>query len=188
MPRRKTAPSLEAQISGDATVYEKIVGKFKKPRLSREHALQARPIRNPALKWEELDNGEVQIVLPRRRDTMGRVLSTLFYVPKSKPVSLDVVGARVWTLCDGEHTVSDIVEALMDEHKLHRREAEVSLTEFLRMLGKRNMLAFAVPTEYLELEERKDRKKEQTQKKPAKPPKAQAKPGKGSQKGRKRKR
>jgi len=159
MPRRREAPTLQAQVSGDATIYEKIVGKLKKPRLSREHALQARPVRNPALKWEELDNGEVQIVLPRRRDAMGKLLSSVFYVPQSKPVSLDVVGAAVWQLCDGEHTVNDIAVALMEEHKLHRREAEVSLTEFLKMLGKRNMVGFVVPAEFLEADEKEAKQK-----------------------------
>jgi hypothetical protein len=183
MPSRKEPPSLQAQVSGDATVYEKVVGKFKKPRLSREHALEARPVRNPSLKWEALDNGEVQIILPRRRDAMGKLLSSVFYVPPSKPVSLDVVGARVWQLCDGEHTVNDITEALMEEHKLHRREAEVSLTEFLKMLGKRNMVAFVVPTEFLETNE-KPEKKPDAPKKPAKPKPAPKSPGKG----RKRKR
>jgi len=186
MPRRKDPPSLQAQVSGDATVYEKIVGRFKKPRLSREHALQARPVRNPSLKWEEQDNGEVKVILPRRRDAMGKLLSSVFYVPQSKPISLDVVGARVWQLCDGEHTVNDITEALMEEHKLHRREAEVSLTEFLKMLGKRNMVAFVVPTEFLETDEKADRAGATT-KKPAKPKQA-PKGAKPVPKGRKRKR
>jgi hypothetical protein len=184
MPRRKSPPSLEAQLSGEATVYERIVGKFKKPRLSREHALQARPIRNPALEWEELDNGEVRVVLPRRRDLVGKLLSSVFYVPQSKPISLDVVGARVWKLCDGEHSVHDITEALMEEHKLHRREAEVSLTEFLRMLGKRNMVAFVVPTKFIEMDEKEAQKQKAAEKNPTKP-KAPPKPAK---KGRKPKR
>jgi len=179
MAQRKAPPSLQEQVSGDATVYERIVGKFRKPRLSREHALQARPVRNPALKWEALDSGEVQVVLPRRRDVMGKLLSSVFYVPQSKPISLDVVGARVWQLCDGEHTVNEIAEALMEEHKLHRREAEVSLTEFLKMLGKRNMVAFVVPTEYLEADEKADKPK------PARP-KPEPKVGKPTGKGRKR--
>ncbi|MGQ9729887.1 MAG: PqqD family protein [Candidatus Zipacnadales bacterium] len=149
MARHKPDPTLPAELSGDATVYEKIIGKFRKPRLSREHALEARPIRNPALKWEKLDNGEVQIILPRRKDAVGKLLSTLFYIPETRPVNLDIVGAKIWQLADGEHTVADMVEALIEEHKLHRREAEVSLTEFLKMLGKRNMVAFIIPSEYL---------------------------------------
>jgi hypothetical protein len=168
-------PALQAEVSGDATVYERILGKFKKPRLSREHALQARPVRNPALKWETLDNGEVQIILPRRRDATGKLLSKLFSVPPTKPISLDVVGARVWELCDGEHTVNDIAQALMEEHKIHRREAEVSLTEFLKTLGKRNMVAFVVPVEHLRMEGKPETPAEA----PSKPdtPKAPRRPG-----------
>jgi hypothetical protein len=185
MRSRKGAPALEAQLSGEATLYEKIVGRFKKPRLSRDHALEARPVRNPALVWEELDSGEVKITLPRRADVVGKLLSAVFYIPKSRPISLDVVGARVWKLADGEHTVRDMVDALMDEHKLHRREAEVSLTEFLRMLGKRNMVAFVVPTEFLDAVEEEAAPGEQPAARPARP----ATPRKtSSKKGRKRKR
>ena len=171
MRERKDVPALPAGMSGDATVYDRIIAAFRKPRLSREHALQARPIRNPALEWEALDNGEVQIILPRRRDAMGKLLSSVFYVPQSKPVNLDVVGAQVWKLCDGEHTVNGIAQALMEEHKLHRREAEVSLTEFLKMLGKRNMVAFVVPTEHIETEEKTEKRAEAPDKPstPAKP-------------------
>ena len=129
--------------------------RFKKPKMSRSKALQARPFRNPSLEYEELDSGEVRVILPRRRDVVGKLLTILFYVPESRPVNLDVVGAKVWLMSDGTNTVDDIAAALEDEHKLHRREAEVSLTEFLKMLGKRNMVAFAVPTEFLGEDEKK---------------------------------
>ncbi len=147
--RSQKEPEFEGLIPDEATLYEKVRGKFRKPELTRKQALAARPVRNPALKWERLDSGEVRIILPRRNDYVGKLLSFLFHVPKSRPVSLDVVGAHVWELCDGEHTVDDLVDALMDEHRLHRREAEVSLTAFLKMLGKRNMVAFIVPTQFL---------------------------------------
>jgi TATA-binding protein-associated factor Taf7 len=146
----KQPDGLETIVTDDATLYGKLKAKFRKPKLSRKQALSARPVRNPALKWEKLDGGEVRIILPRRDDHTGKVLSFLFYVPKSRPVTLDIVGARVWELCDGEHTVDDLVEELVEEHRLHRREAEVSLTEFLKMLGKRNMVAFIVPKEFVD--------------------------------------
>lgn len=155
MPSKKS-PQLDAPLSEGATLYDRIISKFRKPKLSRGQALQARPIRNPALKWTELDSGEIRIVLPRRKDATGKLLSVLFYIPKSRPVNLDVVGSRVWSLCDGEHTVADIADVLADEHKLHRREAEVSLTEFLKMLGKRNMVAFVVPKEFLAEDEEEE--------------------------------
>ena len=126
--------------------------KLKKagPALTREQAMQAWPVRNPALKVHVADDDAVTIELPRRKDWMGGVLGFLFSVPQAKPVQLDEVGSLVWNLCDGDHTVRDIVGALVDEYKLNRREVEVSLTEYLQTLAKRGMVGFAVPREVAE--------------------------------------
>jgi len=115
--------------------------------LTREQAFDARPVRNPSLKWRLNDEDSVEVIIPRRGDRLGRALGFLFYVPQSRPVVLDEVGSRVWTLCDGERTVEEIVETLRGEYKLGRREVEVSLTEYLRTLGKRGMIGFLVPEE-----------------------------------------
>jgi len=120
------------------------------PALTREQAMQAWPVRNPALQVSEGEEGLVTIELPRRKDWMGGVLGFLFSVPQSKPVQLDEVGSFVWGLCDGDHTVSDIVGALVNEYKLNRREVEVSLTQYLQTLAKRGMVGFAVPREVAE--------------------------------------
>ncbi|MCE5241195.1 PqqD family peptide modification chaperone [bacterium] len=126
--------------------------KLKKngPALTREQAMQAWPVRNPALQVSEREEGLVTIELPRRKDWMGGVLGFLFSVPQSKPVQLDEVGSFVWGLCDGDHTVSDIVGELVNEYKLNRREVEVSLTQYLQTLAKRGMVGFAVPREVAE--------------------------------------
>jgi len=122
---------------------------LKRPRspLTREQAFEARPVRNPSLKWRLNDDDDVEVVIPRRSDRLGRVLGFLFYVPESRPLVLDEVGSRVWQLCDGERTVEEIIATLRDEYKLDRREVEVSLTEYLRSLGKRGMIGFLVPEE-----------------------------------------
>lgn len=126
--------------------------KLKKPQggLTREQALAAWPIRNPSLTWRVNDEGEVAVDLPRRKDWVGGILGFLFTVPESKPVILDEVGGFVWQLCDGDHDVNDIVTELSRTHKLNRREAELSLHQFLQMLGKRGMVAFALPKEVAE--------------------------------------
>lgn len=126
--------------------------KLKTPQggLTREQAMQAWPVRNPALTAHVSDDGIVTVELPRRKDFMGGVLGFLFSVPKSKPVQLDEVGSFVWNLCDGEHTVADVTSALADEYKLNRREVELSLTDYLQTLAKRGIVAFAVPREVAE--------------------------------------
>ena len=117
----------------------------EKTQVTREQAFMARPVRNPDLKWRTNDDDCAEVIIPRRKDRMGRVMSWVFAVPETRPVLLDEVGTHIWNLCDGEHTVGDLIQALCDEYRLGQREVEVSLTEYLRMLGKRGMIAFLVP-------------------------------------------
>ena len=116
-----------------------------KPEITRDQAFEALPVRNPDLKWRLNDQDCFEVVVPRRRDRVGRIMGFVFAVPESRPVVLDEVGTFIWHRCDGEHTVEDLVEALREEYKLGRREVELSLTEYLRMLGKRGMIGLLVP-------------------------------------------
>ncbi len=131
------------------------VGVMKKRQmpLSRDEAFEARPVRNPRLKWRINEEGHVEVVVPRRKDFFGRVVGFLFFVPENRPIVLDEVGTRVWELCDGENTVSQIVNALAKEYKLGRREVEASLTEYLKTLGQRGMVGFLIPEEFVEDED-----------------------------------
>jgi len=118
-----------------------------RPELTREQAMSARPIRNPSLKWRENDDGEAVIVLPRRTDWVGKALAWMFFVPEARPIALDDVGTFVWQNCDGGQAVSKLIDLLCAEYQLGKREAELSLTEFLKMLGKRGMIGFLIPKE-----------------------------------------
>lgn len=117
------------------------------PALSRAQATAARPIRNPALPWHETEQGCVVVTIPRRQDLVGKVLAWLFMVPESRPVVLDEIGSFVWKLCDGQRSFADIAAALGREYTITAREAEVSLAEFMRRLGRRGMIAFILPKE-----------------------------------------
>jgi hypothetical protein len=78
---------------------------------------------------------------------VGKILAWLFMVPESRPVVLDEIGTFVWKLCDGERSFADIAAALSQEYTISAREAEVSLAEFMRRLGRRGMIAFVLPKE-----------------------------------------
>ncbi len=118
----------------------------RQPRLSRQQALTSLPVRNQAVEWRARGENTV-LVMRRREDWVGRMLSLFFVVPKERKLELDQVGSYVWQHCDGRHTVADLVQSLMRRYKLNRKEAEVSLTSFLRLLGKRRLVAVAVPGE-----------------------------------------
>ena len=124
--------------------------KRRAPRLTREQSLNALPVRNTLVEYRRTEEGEIEISIPRREDLIGKLMALVFFVPKKRKVVLEAVGSDVWEMCDGQHTVSQIIDALVKKHKLTRREVEASLTEYLRKLGKRRLVAFAVPKAMLE--------------------------------------
>lgn len=118
----------------------------RQPKISKQRALASYPVRNQAVEWTS--EGEQTVLVARRReDWVGRLLTLFFVVPKERKIGLDPVGSYVWRRCDGQHTVAELIRDLADRYKLNRKEAEVSLTAFLRQLGKRKLIAIAVPKE-----------------------------------------
>ena len=131
-------------IGGFNDILVRLKLRTRQAQLTREQAMGAYPVRNPALQWKVNNAGNVVVVLPRRGDIQGKALGWLFMVPESKPIELDEVGTDVWHYCNGDHTVAGLVALLAEKYKLNKREVEVSLTEYLRTLGKRGMIGFMV--------------------------------------------
>jgi hypothetical protein len=112
--------------------------------LTSEQVLRSRPVRNEGLRQERIEGGGLRLYLERRREWWARLLALVFPIPKVRPVELDAVGEEVWELCDGEHTLRQMIDIFRERHKLTRAEAEWSLRTYLRDLGKRSLVAFAV--------------------------------------------
>ncbi len=121
----------------------------KRKRLTREESLNARPVRNPEVEWTERD-GEVLLRVPLPKGKWMPILKSVSGAPqRERKVQLDELGSYVWARCDGERTVLSICEALCDDYKLSYREALVSLTTYLRQLGKRGLVGFALDKDVL---------------------------------------
>jgi len=122
--------------------------KEEKPSLARDKTFASRPVRNPYLKWERKEGGEVIISVPRDRGSRrSNVLSKLVSLPEYRQVQLDKIGAEVWIHCDGSRTFEQIMGLLQEKHKLSRRESEVSLSLYMRKLMEKKFLALLVPGE-----------------------------------------
>ena len=116
----------------------------RRPRFTPEEVLLSRPIRHDGLQIEPTEEGGLRIIIERRREWWVRVLSVFLPIPKRRPIELDPLGREVWELCDGEHTLRQMIRAFEERHKLSRAEAEWSLRTYLRDLAKRGLVAIAV--------------------------------------------
>lgn len=115
----------------------------RKPTLAREQALRLYPLRNPAVRYETLENGCVMLIVPVRPRGLLRLLGKLFKLPREHRIELDETGSTVWNLCDGQHSVEAIVQKLIRRYKLERREAEYALFAFLDTLSRRGFIAYS---------------------------------------------
>ena len=133
--------------------------KKRPPNLGRENVVQSIPLRNTVIKWEMDDKNEVSLVIPQKDKLWVKITSKIFMIPDKRVVVLDDVGSFVWTLCDGKNSIEHIVRRLCNKYNLTRKEAEVSLLTYMRQLGKRGFVGFAVSKEQYEKAQKRTDKK-----------------------------
>ena len=109
--------------------------------------LASRPTRNDSLRWEQNDAGEVQVFIERQETWKVRLLSKAFYIPRERKITLDEVGTEVWQMCNGRNSVGQMIELLSDKYQLNRKEAEVSLLQYLKTLGQKRFVGFVLEGE-----------------------------------------
>lgn len=110
--------------------------------VSRQEFLNAKPLRNPSLKWERNKNGKVTVYIAYKKSRFANIFSK---IPKEKQVVLDKVGSLVWSFCDGNHTIKEIAETLHQEYKLTRKEGEAALHTYFNQLSERGLVGFVLP-------------------------------------------
>jgi hypothetical protein len=113
--------------------------------LSRTDALSCIPIRNPRVMEESrLDSGEMILAYPESLKPWFSVILPRMKkesdIRRTRKLQLDVLGTCVWNLVNDKSTVMDIIESFAGLHQLYLKEAEISVIQFLRELGRRGII------------------------------------------------
>ena len=118
--------------------------KIRPPDVDRQATLTLRPGRNSLLTWERSETGGMVLTVPQNQKAgkFTKAMAKWLRAPTERKVELDEVGAYVFEMCDGSHTVETIVQKTGRQYKMNRREAEISVTMFLQMLHERNFIGF----------------------------------------------
>jgi hypothetical protein len=113
--------------------------------MSRAAALKCRPEKSLHITESRLETGEVILEYPLTvRPWIAAVAKRLGKshddVVQIKKLQLDAMGTAVWDMVDGYRSVRRIVQIFAETHRLDNKEAEVSVTSFIRDLGQRGLL------------------------------------------------
>ena len=118
--------------------------KPKPTAVTREAALKHVPVKNVHVTETLLESGDVLLKHPARMRPLFAGVIGLFGGRTDRvyerKLQLDSLGAQVWGMIDGESTVKQIIHRFAQAHRLHSREAEISVTTFLRELGRRGLI------------------------------------------------
>lgn len=114
-------------------------------KLTRTQAMACIPVKGGHVQESRLETGEILLAYP---DYKQPWFTRLFRGPgrsekdavRIKKLQLDALGTAVWELLDGRRSVQQIIERFTDKYSLHAKEAEVSVSQFLRELGRRELI------------------------------------------------
>ena len=112
--------------------------------LSRAAALKCRPDKSLHITETRLETGEVLLEYPLTvrpwLAAMAKRLGASRQISQTRKLQLDAMGTAVWDLVDGNRSVHRIVQIFAKTHRLDNKEAEISVTSFIRQLGQRGLL------------------------------------------------
>jgi hypothetical protein len=112
---------------------------------SRRAALEGIPVKNPGVREKKQADDELMLIYSVQvkpwfsgifKKVAGRESRII-----NRKLQLDSLGISVWHLLDGKRSVRQIISIFQKNNQLHAREAEVAVTQFLRELGQRSLIA-----------------------------------------------
>lgn len=115
------------------------------PQMTREQALAGIPVLNEGVSMVT-DSGRTLVVLrvANLRRSRWSLLARLAPKVAERRFALDELGVEVFNQIDGKRTVRDLIDLFAATHKVNRREAELSVAAFIRMLAQRGIVSVVV--------------------------------------------
>ena len=116
--------------------------KRKEERLDRRRSLAGVPLINENVTVGDGGGPSLPISVRTRR---GSGFLDRFRPPVTdRRINLDELGSFVLRRIDGRATVRDLIDAFAAEYQTNRREAELSIVEFLKSLMERRVISIKV--------------------------------------------
>lgn len=118
-------------------------------RVKREQWLKSIPIRTVE-EYEVDDKGNIVIIVEVvEKGVIAKILNLFSIIPppRYKKIVLDKIGSKIWLLCDGKHTIEDIIKSVIKETGLSRRNIEIAVYTYINQLIMKGLLQLQLPIE-----------------------------------------
>ncbi len=115
--------------------------KTKQPSFDRKRALEACPVRTKVIRTEDKNDKlyvTVLLMRPKWQQWLGAEDQC------QRTFGLDKYGVEVYRACDGDISVSSIIQSFAKNHKLSIAEAEISVCQFIQTLLTKGLIVMKV--------------------------------------------
>ena len=114
------------------------------PVMERTRALDMVPVRNQSVEQTATEDGLVRLSYPLAiKPWFGKLADSVGLWdkrPMIKQLELDEMGSFTWNLIDGQRSVREVARAFADRYQVQPREAELSVTAFIKTIGQRGLI------------------------------------------------
>ncbi len=97
-------------------------------------------LRNPDIVWRVEKRREAEIVRALEAGDDVADKGSVILIVSGMMHQLNLVGGKIWSLCDGQRSLADLVEALAFEFEVEREELAEDVEEFVDDLLQRGWL------------------------------------------------
>ncbi|BCR05340.1 hypothetical protein DESUT3_24090 [Desulfuromonas versatilis] len=98
-------------------------------------------VRNPDIVWRVEKRREEEILKALERGEEVEDRGAVILIISGMMHQLNLVGGRIWALCDGTRDLGQVVEALAEQFEVEREELSGDVAEFVDDLLERGWLS-----------------------------------------------
>jgi pyrroloquinoline quinone biosynthesis protein D len=99
-------------------------------------------LRNPDIVWRVEKRREAEILKALEAGEDASDQGSLILIVSGMMHQLNLVGGRIWSLCDGQRTRDDLIETLAGEFEVEREELAEDVESFVDDLLQRGWLSY----------------------------------------------
>lgn len=118
--------------------------KGTKSKIPYKKLLQAKPKKSEEVEWDGNGTDSLKIYAKYRKNYLVKFLSRFFDIPEERIFRFNPLGAMVWELCDGSHSVEEIKSIIMKRSKGDEKEIEKRLIKFISRLSANDLITLEV--------------------------------------------
>jgi hypothetical protein len=118
--------------------------KGSKGKIPYKKLLQARPKKSDIVDWDGNGSESLKIYAPYKKSYVVKVLSRFMYIPDERIFRFNSLGAMVWELCDGSHSVEEIKGIIMKRSKGDEKDMEKRLIKFINRLSANELITLEI--------------------------------------------